>query len=188
MQRRALGLFFIALALALFGESLWILAKAQLAQLLLRRAWEQRVAGAADPKPWPWADTWPVALLRAPRLGEHYFVLAGASGRNMAFGPTHVGSSDALGGASNAVVSGHRDTHFAFLEHLTPGDELVIDTPDSKRHRYRVETTHVVDENDLWVLEPTDAKMLTLVTCFPFDAVVPGGPERYVVRAIATDD
>ena len=106
MQRRALGLFFIALALALFGESIWILAKAQLAQLLLARAWEQRVAGAAEPKPWPWADTWPVALLRAPRLSEDYFVLAGASGRNMAFGPTHVGSSDVLGGASNAVVSG----------------------------------------------------------------------------------
>ncbi len=188
MQRRALGLFFIALALALFGESVWILAKAQLAQLLLARAWERRIDGAAEPKPWPWADTWPVALLRAPRLGKDYVVLAGASGRNMAFGPTHVGSTDVLGGASNAVVSGHRDTHFAFLEFLTPGDELVVDTPDSKRHRYRVETTHVVDENDLWVLDPTDDKMLTLVTCFPFHAVLPGGPERFVVRAIAADD
>ena len=101
----------------------------------------------------------------------------------MAFGPMHAGSSDVLGGASNAVVSGHRDAHFAFLEHLTPGDELVIDTPDSKQHRYRVETTLVVDENDLWVLEPTDEKMLTLVTCFPFHALVPDGSERYVVRA-----
>jgi sortase A len=42
-------------------------------------------------------------------------------------------------------------------------------------------------ENDLWVLDPTDEKMLTLVTCFPFHALVPGGLERYVVRAIATD-
>ena len=180
MQRRALGFFFISLALALFGESIWILAKAQLAQLLLTRAWEQRVSGAAVPKPWPWADTWPVALLRAPRLGADHIVLAGASGRNMAFGPTHIGSSDVLGGASNAVVSGHRDTHFAFLEYLTPGDVLVIDTPDAKRHRYRVKTMHVVDERDVWVLEPTDEKMLTLVTCFPFDAVVHGGPARYV--------
>ncbi len=171
----------------MFGESVWILAKAQLAQLLLARAWEQRVLGTPRPKPWPWADTWPVALLRAPRLGEEQIVLAGASGRNMAFGPTHIGSSATLGGESNAVLSGHRDTHFAFLEHLRAGDELVIDTPDTKRYRYRVETTYVVDENDLWVLDATDEKVLTLVTCFPFDAIVPGGPERYVVRAVASD-
>jgi sortase A len=187
MRRRAFGFFFIALALVILGESVWILAKAQLAQLLLARAWEQRVSGTTQPKPWPWADTWPVALLRAPRLGEEHVVLAGASGRNMAFGPTHVDGSAPMGASSNAVLSGHRDTHFAFLERLEPGDEILIDTPDANRHRYRVETTHIVDESDLWVLETTDEKMLTLVTCFPFDAVIPGGPERYVVRAVATD-
>ena len=31
----------------------------------------------------------------------------------------------------------------------------------------------------------SDAPMLTLVTCYPFDAVVPGGPLRYVVTALA---
>jgi len=29
----------------------------------------------------------------------------------------------------------------------------------------------------------TDFPLLTLVTCYPFDAVVPGGPERYLVFA-----
>jgi len=33
------------------------------------------------------------------------------------------------------------------------------------------------------VLLPTERAMLTLITCYPFDAVVPGGPLRYVVRA-----
>lgn len=186
MQRRALGLFVIALALALFGESVWILAKAQLAQLLLTKAWERKVTGAVEPKPWPWADTWPVALLRAPRLGEDHIVLAGASGRNMAFGPTHVESTAALGSDSNAVLSGHRDTHFAFLEHLRAGDVILVDTPDAKQHRYRVDATYVVDENDLWILDETNVEVLTLVTCYPFDAIVPGGPERYVVRAVAS--
>ena len=185
MQRRALGFFFISLALVMFGESIWIIAKAQLAQLLLARAWEQRVSGTTRPKPWPWADTWPVALLRAPRLSEDHVVLAGASGRNMAFGPTHLESTGAIGDASNAVVSGHRDTHFAFLEQLEVGDRIDIDTPDAAHHRYVVEETFVVHENDLWVLEPTGRETLTLVTCFPFDALVPGGAERYVVRAVA---
>lgn len=29
---------------------------------------------------------------------------------------------------------------------------------------------------------------LTLITCFPFDAIQPGGPERYVVTAIRSGD
>ena len=28
---------------------------------------------------------------------------------------------------------------------------------------------------------------LTLVTCYPFDAVDPGGPQRYLVSAVAVD-
>jgi sortase A len=185
MQRRTIGLLFVALSLGLFGKGLWIFAKAQLAQVLLARAWHQRLSGEPSPKPWPWADTWPVAELSVPRLHESHIVLAGASGRNMAFGPTHLDGTAELGADSNAVLSGHRDTHFAFLEQLAPGDELLLTTPDARERLYRVETIDVVDEWDRWVVEPTQAATLTLVTCYPFDAIVPGGPGRYVVRAIS---
>ena len=185
MQRKTLGLFFVVLSFGLFVKSTWILAKAELAQLLLAQAWHQRLSGDPAPKPWPWADTWPVAKLSVPRLGESHIVLAGASGRNMAFGPTHMDGTAAPGTRSNSVVSGHRDTHFAFLEHLEPGDEVVLSTPDALDRLYRVETIDVVDEWDRWVLEPTEETTLTLVTCYPFDAVVPGGPGRYVVRAVS---
>lgn len=185
MQGKTLGLLFLALSLGLFGKGAWILAKAELAQLLLVRAWHERLSGEPEPKPWPWADTWPVAEIVVPRLGESHIVLAGASGRNMAFGPTHLDGTAALGSSSNAVLSGHRDTHFAFLEHLEPGDELLVSTPERSDLLYRVETIDVVDEWDRWVLEPTEETTLTLVTCYPFDAVVPGGPGRYVVRAVA---
>lgn len=185
MQRKAVGVLLFAVALAFIGQSVWMEAKARLAQVLLARAWQERVAGTPEPKPWPWADTWPVALLRAPRLGAQQIVLAGASGRNMAFGPTHLSSSARPGSDTNVVLSGHRDTHFAFLEHLELGDEIVIETPDEREHRYAVTGLAVVDENDTWVAEPTDDKSLTLVTCYPFDAIIPGGRERYVVRATA---
>jgi sortase (surface protein transpeptidase) len=33
-------------------------------------------------------------------------------------------------------------------------------------------------------MAPTGRKSLTLITCWPFDAIVPGGPLRYVVRAV----
>ena len=37
-------------------------------------------------------------------------------------------------------------------------------------------------------LAPDDGRpLLSLVTCYPFDAVAPGGPLRYVVTAAAGD-
>jgi sortase A len=83
----------------------------------------------------------------------------------------------------NAVVAGHRDTHFAFLRDLEKGDLLVVGTPDGREHRYRVESLGIVHENQTEVLGPSGDGTLTLVTCYPFDALVPGGPLRYVVKA-----
>ena len=55
-------------------------------------------------------------------------VLAGASGRTLAFGPGHVDGTPLPGEHGNAVVSGHRDTHFAFLRDLRCGDVLEVQT------------------------------------------------------------
>ena len=49
-----------------------------------------------------------------------------------------------------------------------------------------MESFRVVDHRDVRSIAPTEGvALLTLVTCYPFDAVVPGGPLRYVVRAVA---
>ena len=61
--------------------------KAEVAQQLLNRAWTATSDDRRNVKPWPWADTWPVARLRLPGSGEPLTVLAGASGRNLAFAP-----------------------------------------------------------------------------------------------------
>jgi hypothetical protein len=69
---RKLGLAAAALLLVLgvwqLGEGLYIQAKAQLAQILVRSAWERTLAGERQVKPWPWADTWPVARHPAPEV------------------------------------------------------------------------------------------------------------------------
>jgi len=54
-------------------------SEAHLAQALVRRAWRETLAGARDTRPWPWADTRPVARLLVPGQGVETFVLAGAS-------------------------------------------------------------------------------------------------------------
>ncbi len=93
MSRNALGLSLAVIAVGLMAKGLWLPAKAELAQILLASAWDRHLSGEATAKPWPWADTWPVARLVVPRLRESQFVLRGASGRNMAFGPTHLDNS-----------------------------------------------------------------------------------------------
>jgi sortase A len=81
------------------------------------------------------------------------------------------------------VLTGHRDTAFRFLRALAPGDELRLLAPGGTERRYAVVETRVVDASETWVLRETADDRLTLVTCYPFDALVPGGPLRYVVRA-----
>lgn len=167
------------------GQGIYIHAKAMLAQTLLERAWRRTAHGEAQVKPWPWADTWPVARLSVPALNVSLIVLAGDSGRTLAFGPGHNFGSAIPGAKGNSLISGHRDTHFRFLQDLQPGDAVLIETPQGQRNIYRVETTAIVDAREAWLEHPSHTSHLNLVTCYPFDAIVPGGNQRYLVTAVA---
>ena len=170
------------LGLLLVANGLWIPAKAWLAQRLIASAWEETLAGRRPTLPWSWADTWPVARLIAPGASPPLYVLAGASGQSLAFGPAHVSVSATPGAPDNVAIAGHRDTHFAFLRDVLPGQDLFIETATGTRH-YRVTGTQVVHESRTDLLERSGRAELTLITCFPFGAIVPGGPLRYVVHA-----
>ncbi len=177
------AVFWIALSgLVLLANGLWIPVKAELAQFLIEKAWVRVLAGEPQARPWPWADTWPVAHLVVPGISEDFYVLAGSSGQSLAFGPAHVSASAKPGVQDNIVIAGHRDTHFAFLRDLEAGDELILESPEGPE-RYRVDAMEVVHESRTDLLLPSGLAELTLITCFPFDAVVPGGPLRYVVFA-----
>jgi len=180
------GLIVLALAGALaFGHGAWIYVKAQLAQFLIQRAWQRTLAGEPTPKPWPWADTSPIARLDAPAQGVTLYVLSGSSGRTLAFGPGHEAGTPAPGQRGNSVLGGHRDTHLSFLRHTQRGDLIRVQRPDGVRVDYRVTELDVLDYRETWVLANGGTTRLTLVTCWPFDALVAGGSERYVVIAEA---
>jgi len=182
MKRLALLIGVVGVALAMSGG--YIHAKAALAQMLIERAWSLAAdAGEAAPKPWPWADTRPVAVLEAPRLGERLVALEGDSGRTLAFGPGHASGSAMPGAPGVAVFSGHRDTHFSFLRYLHKGDILLTRTHPGEVIVYRVVSMEVADSRTATIVDDGGEPMLALVTCWPFDAVAPGGPMRYVVTA-----
>jgi sortase A len=168
---------------ALGAQGSWIYGKAKLAQLLLEMSWRGTLAGRGEIKPWPWADTHPIAKLRIERDGSHIIVLAGASGRTMAFGPGHLDGSAMPGDRGNCVITAHRDTHFAPLRYVMPGDVLALQRADGETARYEVKGIRIVSKWDTSVIAQDERSRLTLITCYPFDAVMSGGPLRYVVMA-----
>ncbi|WP_231882596.1 hypothetical protein, partial [Oleiphilus sp. HI0061] len=67
-------LFVLLIALSLtaivqLGGGAKIAAKAWLSQYLIEQAWSRTLLGEERVRPWPWADTWPVAELSVPSLG-----------------------------------------------------------------------------------------------------------------------
>lgn len=158
----------------------YIHAKAELAQHLVEQAWQKTKQGDKKVKPWPWADTYPVARLRVPKLGVDQMVLSGASGRTMAFGPGWMKASVLPGENGVSVLSGHRDTHFEFLKDLQVGDLIEIESLDN-HSMYKVTHMGVVDSRDHQLTLDAQNPMLVLVTCYPFGGISTGGPLRYVI-------
>jgi sortase A len=185
------------------GAYMW--AKAQLAQVLIASAWQNSVhvaeantlshntkqtreEQAITTKPWPWADTYPVAKLTLPSqltgsLSEDtLYVLAGASGRTMAFGPGHMSATPLPFEGGNSVITGHRDTHFAALQYLNNGDPIGVQTLKAQG-QYRVTATFIVHQSQTHIIESQGADQLTLITCYPFNSMIPNPTMRYVVSA-----
>ena len=91
--------------------------------------------------------------------------------------------NQAPGEQGYSLIAGHRDTHFRFLSELESGDVLEIDNYLGQHAQFRVSGTRVLNiEQDKLRIDP-EISGLTLVTCWPFDALVPGGPLRYLVNA-----
>ena len=123
--------------------------------------------------------------MRVPAHDVDLLVLAGANGRTLAWGPGHVEGTATPGARGNAIVTGHRDTHFAFLRAVKRGDAVFVESADGTTRRYRVERTFVADHASLVLPADDRATTLALVTCYPFDAIDPGTPLRYAVVARA---
>ena len=87
------------------------------------------------------------------------------------------------GEVGNAVIAGHRDTHFQFLKDVKAGELLTLESSSGLKHSYEIVAIDIVDSRQGSLLLDTEAAVLSLVTCYPFDARVAGGPLRYVVTA-----
>ncbi|HKR66449.1 MAG TPA: class GN sortase, partial [Thermoanaerobaculia bacterium] len=148
-----------------------------------RAAWRRALHGDANAKPWPWADTHAIARLVIERTNSDFIILEGANGRALAFAPGHLERTAMPGERGNCVISAHRDTHFAALRNVAIGDVVKVQRADGRWFRYRIAGTRIVDKHDTWVTSEGSGATLTLITCYPFGAVVAGGPQRFVMSA-----
>ncbi len=183
---RVLSLACLIAGLTLAAAALYIPAKAQLAQILMARAWRHELATGQPARPWPWADFTPTAKLDFPAQHRSVLALSDASGESLAFGPTLLAASAKLGARGVTVFAAHRDTHFAFLAELRPGDAVRVETRGGAV-TYRITGAEVVRWNASGI-QPHDNRpaRLALVTCWPLDANFHGSL-RYIVWGERSD-
>jgi sortase A len=80
----------------------------------------------------------------------------------------HMGTGNP-GEVGNVVLAAHRDINSALfreLDRLEPGDEVFVYNALGE-YRYVVQESFVVNPDDAEVMEPTDDKRVTLITCTP---------------------
>lgn len=208
MKKKIVLIIFLLIFLSgLFctGKGIFIWVKACLAQVLLENSWENVVKGTSvkttigphhslspncgfirggkgNVKPWPWADFTPVACLLFPGYRYRTIVVNSASGTSLAFAPGHLDGSAAPGSSGNCIIFGHRETHFRILQDLKMGDRIRLSLADGRVKEYQVAGIRIIDHNDIHRIIRIDEVRMTLITCYPFNSLLPGD-SRFVVIA-----
>ena len=115
--------------------------------------------------------------------GIDQIVLAGAHGRTLAFGPGRLESGSSAKDGGTMILTGHRDTHFQFLERLHGRETLLVQTQTGRWQRFTVRDMQIVDSRIASILTDEEGAHLILVTCYPFRTLIPNQPYHYVVIA-----
>jgi LPXTG-site transpeptidase (sortase) family protein len=132
----------------------------------------------------PTTGSW-VARLEAPSVRLSATVLEGTDDGTLARGAGHIEDTPFPGQPGNIGIAGHRDTTFRAVRNLKVGDPLELTTSD-RIYRYSITKAFIVEPEDVYVLDPGDRPMLTLVTCYPF-TYIGHAPHRYVLQAVLVD-
>jgi sortase A len=183
LKAGVIAFLILSMGLCFLVSGSWIQIKAVVAQELLEQSWEQTLEHGSPVQPWPWADHWSVAQLKFPKTKSAFVVLSGDSGSSLAFAPGWNTKSAKPGEHGVTVISGHRDTHFKLLKDTAIGDLIDVVTTQGETVNYQIKTIEVVDSRVATINTEQSGQVLVLVTCYPFDGVVAGGPLRYVVTA-----
>lgn len=165
------------------AKAAYIPVKGVVADILIDRAWSQSQAQNTPVLPWPWMDAQPLARLTVPRLNQSEVLLDVSTGQALGFAPSHMQQTPAPGQLGLSVIAAHKNTHFAFLEHLEKEDVIEIENIDGRVTTFKVTALEIVDKDNsgIDIDAPKTRPQIALVTCYPFSSLSYGGPLRYVV-------
>ena len=122
-----------------------------------------------------------IALLEIPRLKLSSPVVSGDDEKVLDVAIGHLPDTPRPWEPGNSAFAAHRDGLFRSLRHVRIGDTVRLRTEHGD-FLYEVRETRIVEPTDLSVVTPTDERVLTLITCYPF-SFIGSAPQRYVVRA-----
>jgi sortase A len=129
----------------------------------------------------PHHDSGPIGRLVIPRLHVRAMVGEGTGEDTLSLAAGHIPSTALPGEPGNVGVAGHRDTIFRALRNVRKNDVILFETRRGT-FSYRVSEMKIVKPTQVSVLNASDARELTLVTCYPFQ-YIGSAPERFIVKA-----
>jgi sortase A len=108
-------------------------------------------------------------------------IAEGVSSSTLRHGIGRVPGTALPGSNGNVTLAAHRDSFFRDLGKLHKNDQISVTTLAGTFH-YAVESTNIVDPDEVVVMRNIGRPTMTLVTCYPFYFVGPA-PKRFVVHA-----
>ena len=126
------------------------------------------------------ANEIPEGIMRIPSVDLELPVFTGTQEANLTRGAGRIEGTPPLDAQGNTGIAAHRDGYFRVLKDVELGDVIEIETM-SGVEQFRITDLLIVEPEDVYVLDPTTERSLTLVTCYPF-YFVGSAPQRFIVR------
>ena len=114
-----------------------------------------------------------------PRLGVNLYVGWYSDCLGRAAVPHYGAWRWSCAGANNTYIMAHNPGTFTPILGLRAGDIVQYGDPSGRVHTYRVSSTTIVSNTQMWPLGGTAVSSLTLQTCWTWD-----GSRDFIVRAV----
>jgi sortase A len=125
----------------------------------------------------------PMGILTIDKLNIQVPIYNGTDDLVLNRGAGRIKGTAKMNETGNLGLSGHRDGFFRGFKDIQVGDDIQVQTTHGVQG-YEVASITIVDKSDISPLTPSDEKIITFVTCYPF-YFVGHAPKRYIVTAAA---
>lgn len=121
-----------------------------------------------------------IGKLVVTKTGKQIPILMGATEENLRGGATLYDNGIYPGDKGTAIILGHRETTFGFLENIKYSDIVEVQSLNHT-YKFKVKKTYITNPEDESILAQEEGPSMTLVTCYPFRYVGPA-PDRFIVK------